>query len=141
VHHPKYRAGRFSAEKYRRECLIKNLSEWWQQPTTPWIIGVALIVVATLVLRRRAEVQPTTEATLCCVTIATPVLLWFVVVNNHTQIHSWLVYRSLALAFGGLCAIVVTRTSLSWRGRPPLMNQVGVDGMVVASDGVERLHA
>jgi hypothetical protein len=39
--------------------------------------------------------------------IAVPVGLWYVVLNNHNQIHAWQTYRSVVIVFGAIAAFTV----------------------------------
>jgi hypothetical protein len=102
--------------------LTENLDAWWRQPLTPWVVvAVAGAVVVALVrLRRRHGVVARIAGS--CALVAAPVLGWYVALNNHSQIHSWLVYRSLPVAFGGLSAVVLaaaTTAPVSLRAAAP----------------------
>ncbi len=87
--------------------LTENLGEWWRQPLTPWVVVAVLIVlavaggpVASRSRGRRADRRRAARSSPPRCSAGTRAL------NNHSQIHSWLVYRSLPIAFGGLSALV-----------------------------------
>ena len=42
----------------------------------------------------------------CCAIVAVPVVSWYLALNNHSQIHPQLVYRSLPIAFGAVASLV-----------------------------------
>ncbi len=92
--------------------FTKNIGEWWSRPLTPWVIIAALVLLVALAARNRRGGQSFGDIALCCAAIAVPVVAWFLVLNNHTQIHEWLVYRALPLAFGGMCATIWAMMSM-----------------------------
>jgi hypothetical protein len=49
--------------------------------------------------------------------MAVPQLLWYLLLNNHSQLHVAIVYRSLPIAFGGLLAWTLAAVSDMTRAR------------------------
>jgi hypothetical protein len=89
----------------RTEGLTDNLAEWWGRPWTPWVLVGLATVFAIVAIRCRGSRPPWTAAAACGVIVAVPVVGWYLVLNNHSQIHAWMVYRSLPLAVGGVSAL------------------------------------
>jgi hypothetical protein len=106
-----------SVDPNRLQGLWKNLAEWWSNPLTPWVIGSSLVVLVGVVSRARTARAVRWRILACVGIVAVPVVMWFVALNNHSQIHDWLVYRSLPIAFGGACAFVCAAASMRSRGR------------------------
>lgn len=78
---------------------------WWAKPLTPWVLVVVGLAVALAVGRRRT--RPSTAVLTGVGAVTALVALWFVLLSNHSQIHPWLVYRSLPIGVGALAALVV----------------------------------
>jgi hypothetical protein len=72
--------------------------------------------------------------------IVVPVVGWYVVLSNHSQIHSWLVYRSLPLAFGALSALVYATVTTVPEVTPShlMIGPPDVDSRLEAHTGNER---
>jgi hypothetical protein len=102
----------------RTAGLTRNFQEWWSRPLTPWVVCITALLVLSLVSftwARQRSILGSREIALCCVVVAAPFTAWFMALNNHTQIHAWLVYRSFPIAFGAIGAMAVGMTSLDWR--------------------------
>jgi hypothetical protein len=89
--------------------FTKNLSFWLDRPLTPLVLGAAAITVAVVAWRQRHRLRRAHAAWLgaALAVAAVPVIAWYVILNNHNQIHFWLTYRSLAIAFGALVTVAV----------------------------------
>lgn len=84
---------------------------------------IAAVVIGVVVLgaRRRGRsgsAPPWAAIATSCAIIAVPVAGWYLVSNNHSQIHSWLVYRSIPITFGGLLAFIGATTTESANATP-----------------------
>jgi hypothetical protein len=86
--------------------LTDNLGEWVHRPLSPWVLIAALTVLAGVLVGTRRRRPPWARIAVCVAIVSVPVVAWYVALNNHSQIHAWLVYRSLPIVFGGLCAFV-----------------------------------
>ena len=82
-----------------------NLSAWWEQPLTVWVVLGVMAILAIGVARSRPQRTMIASWAACSAVVLLPVILWHLVLNNHSQIHAWLVYRSLPFAFGGVAAL------------------------------------
>lgn len=73
--------------------------EWWKFPLTGWILASVLVwtVVATA-QRGRADLTASWVARSTVSAVIVIPLVWYAILRNHTQIHAWFVYRSLAAA-------------------------------------------
>jgi hypothetical protein len=85
--------------------LTINLAEWWGQPLTPWVVFLTLGTLVAVTLRWRRRPADLARIALCCGLAAVPVLGSYAVLNNHSQIHPQLVYRSLPITLGGVAAL------------------------------------
>lgn len=91
----------------RLRALTKNLGEWAGQPLTPAVLAVTAVTLVVLVRRAGRICRDDLMWTAAAVAVgAAPVAGWYLALDNHNQIHFWLTYRSLAIAFGALAAIV-----------------------------------
>jgi hypothetical protein len=124
----------------RTRGLTDNVGVWWDQPLTPWVVVAVVAVLGVATVRSRPGRAASAWIAASTAIVVVPVVGWYVVLSNHSQIHSWLVYRSLPLAFGALSALVyatvttvpeVTRSHLI-TGRPD------VDSRLEAHTGDER---
>ena len=95
----------------RTRGLTDNLSEWWHQPLTPWVLLGLVVALAVIVGRARGR-RPWAPIAATAAIIAVATAGWYAVLNNHTQIHFWLVYRSIPITVGGLCALVAAAAVL-----------------------------
>jgi len=87
--------------------LTINVEEWWDQPLTSWVVFGTIAAVAVGSIRWRRSTGDIGSTAVCCAIVAVPVVSWYLVLNNHSQIHPQLVYRSLPIAFGAVAALVV----------------------------------
>ena len=90
----------------RTRGLTDNLSVWWDQPLTPWVVVAVVAVLGIATIRSRPGREVGTWIAASSALVVVPVMGWYLVLNNHSQIHSWLVYRSLPIAFGALSALL-----------------------------------
>ena len=89
--------------------LTANVEMWWDRPLTPWVVlgsVAALGVLALVSLARRRRLNGRWGLVICALIALAPAVAWYVALNNHSQIHPLLVYRSLPIAFGGASALV-----------------------------------
>jgi hypothetical protein len=88
--------------------FTKNVQYWWDQPLAPLVLlGVAVAVGYAVWRHTRRPAwrwQSIGEVAACCALAAVPFALWYVVLNNHNQIHVWQTYRSVAVAIGAIAA-------------------------------------
>jgi hypothetical protein len=89
--------------------FTKNFSYWLDRPLTPLVLGAAAITVAVVAWRQRHRLRWSHAAWLAAAlaVAAVPVIAWYMILNNHNQIHFWLTYRSVAIAFGALVTVAV----------------------------------
>ncbi|MEM9513451.1 MAG: hypothetical protein AAGA42_01230 [Actinomycetota bacterium] len=87
----------------------RNLDEWTAQPLTTWVVVGGLVAVGTVWWRRRGavELQLRFADRLVVGSASLIVPVWFELLRNHSQLHSWFTYRSLPLAFGVVLATTV----------------------------------
>ena len=62
----------------------------------------ALGVLALVSLARRRRLSGRWGLVICALIALAPAVAWYVALNNHSQIHPLLVYRSLPIAFGAV---------------------------------------
>ena len=86
--------------------LTINVEQWWDQPLTPWVVFGTLAAVAVGTIRWRRSDGDIGSTAACCAIVAVPVVSWYLALNNHSQIHPQLVYRSLPIAFGAVASLV-----------------------------------
>lgn len=91
----------------RVRALTENFDVWWRQPLTPYVVVAVATVVVIALVRSRPGDRVAARIALCCALVAAPVLGWYAALSNHSQIHAWLVYRSLPIALGGLSAVLL----------------------------------
>jgi hypothetical protein len=89
--------------------VTKNVGYWIDRPLTPPILAAAVIVVGLAVWRTRPRLVWSDVGWIAAAVAvaALPVVAWFVLLSNHNQIHFWLTYRSVAIAFGAVVTVVV----------------------------------
>jgi hypothetical protein len=92
-------------DPWRFRGFSENLGVWWDRPLMPLTVGAILVVLIVVAVRQHVNRRVIWPVTVSGVIVIGLVVTWYVVLNNHSQIHAWLVYRSLPLAFGGLSAL------------------------------------
>ena len=85
--------------------LTINVEQWWGQPLTPSVVFATLAAVAVGMMGWRRSKGEIGSIAVCCALVALPVMSWYLALNNHSQIHPQLVYRSLPIAFGAVAAL------------------------------------
>jgi hypothetical protein len=87
---------------------------WGDQPlTTPAMLTLGL--VAVVVVLRRGDVRSSWAPRLVLASAAVIPFAWHVVLRNHTAVHHWFTYRSLAVASG---IVLMAATARLDRERP-----------------------
>ena len=94
------RAGEYQ-DISRIDAMMRNVS----MPLWTWVCVVLVVLVVSAVLRFRREGWPTA---VLCLLLAVPPLLWYVVVADHSYLHYWFTYRSMAVVLLSLFATVVS---------------------------------
>jgi hypothetical protein len=88
-----------------------NIGYWWAHvPTTPVVVTLFALAGIGAALWWVRQGRPAAAAKLSLL-LAAPVLAplaWFTIMNNHSQIHSFLTYRAVPGALGVLGAAVAT---------------------------------
>ena len=94
--------------------IQRNVETWWAMPLSKFVL-VALVVTCGVVLWRRLTGSGVSvvdmrwpDRALLAAPAALP-LLWYEILRNHSQVHYWFTYRSVAIALGILAAAVVAR--------------------------------
>ena len=92
------------------DALDRVLTAWWDVPLTPIVIP-ALVAAVIAVVVRSSGGQPggvSVGSRLVVLLPATIPLLWYVMLRNHTYVHFWFVYRSLAVvaAIAGAAVLI-----------------------------------
>jgi hypothetical protein len=89
--------------------FTKNVRYWLDRPLTPLVGAAAVILLGAVVWRSRHRLDWSAAgwigAAIAAVTL--PVIAWFTILSNHNQIHFWLTYRSVAIAFGAVVAVAI----------------------------------
>ncbi len=87
--------------------FTKNVSYWLDRPLTPLVGTAAVILLGTVVWRSRHRFDWPAAAWVgaAVAVVALPVIAWFTILSNHNQIHFWLTYRSVAIAFGAAAGV------------------------------------
>lgn len=121
--------------------LTKNLSTWFDQPVTPLVILAAIAALAAICwLRFRADPGQRGWSDLGGIAaglaaIVIPFASWYVLLNNHNQIHYWLTYRSIAIAFGAMAAYLAVAISSG----VATLSANGVDEAITSEPSEERV--
>jgi hypothetical protein len=112
--------------------LTINVEWWWDQPLTSWVVFGTIATVAVGTIRWRRSKGEIGSTVVCCALVAVPVVSWYLALNNHSQIHPQLVYRSLPIAFGAVAAVAYAAA------RGPILHATGAldapTDVVVADD-------
>jgi 4-amino-4-deoxy-L-arabinose transferase-like glycosyltransferase len=106
------------------------------------VLVVAVVVVGAVVWRSRERLGWRDGAWLAALVAVTalPVIAWYVILNNHNQIHMWLTYRSLAIAFGAVAALVAVAvaTAADDRRADRYAGDNGVDEAITSEPSEEQ---
>jgi hypothetical protein len=98
---------------------------WRDRPLTT-VTMFALLVVAIVVVVRRRDLASTWQLRLLLASAAVIPIVWHLVMRNHTGVHFWFTYRSLAVS-AGIVLMAATAHPLR-RGSDPRSNEP--DGVV-----------
>jgi hypothetical protein len=124
--------------------FTKNVEYWWGQPLAPIVLLAAVAGLGYAGWRwfsvgRKGGWRGAGDIAICCAVAAIPFAAWYVILNNHNQIHVWLTYRSVAVALGAIAAFGYAALC----PRPParivaslLAN--GIDGAITPEPSEER---
>jgi hypothetical protein len=96
--------------------LTSNVEYWWDRPLTPLVVVAVLAVVVFVAVRNRRRLSG--QVAVCAAIVVVPFVLWYLALSNHNQIHVWLTYRSIPLAFGALGALVLAAAAAPTRPAP-----------------------
>jgi hypothetical protein len=101
--------------------FTKNVTYWFDRPLTPPVLAAAVVVLGVVAWRCRRRLTWHDGGWIAAVAAAAavPVFMWYVVLDNHNQIHMWLTYRSVAIAFGAVVALVAVAATTASGDRPP----------------------
>lgn len=126
--------------------FTKNVEYWWDQPLAP-PVAVGVLVALGYGLRRwygragRREPELLGRVAACCAMALVPFAAWYVILNNHNQIHVWLTYRSVAVALGAVAAyafVVLADQSPPPGGRSVATLAVNGDDEAITSEPSEE---
>lgn len=94
-------------------ALRSNFSVWTDSRLVDLVLVITAValVVWTVRAHQRGTFRPVTLLLYAAVSLSVPV--WFELLSSHSQIHSWLTYRSLAASVSALIIGVIQAT------RPP----------------------
>jgi uncharacterized membrane protein YhaH (DUF805 family) len=85
--------------------------EWWNALLTPIVLPIAVATTIALIVRRGRDDFTATWRSRVMVSAALLIpVVWYAILRNHTQIHAWFVYRSMAVG--------VTVVLMAWTARP-----------------------
>jgi hypothetical protein len=90
----------------RTEGLTDSLDAWWSRPLAPWIVLGILAVLVVAAVRGRNYARTVAGSSACAAIAAVPAVGWYLALSAHSQIHAFLVYRSLPVAFGAAAAVL-----------------------------------
>lgn len=98
-------------------AIGSNVQWWWERmPTAPYVLVVSLcIALAAVALGIWRDRRSAVLLTLVLAAPAVLPLLWFSVLNNHSQIHAFLAYRAVPGALGIIVAAGVGAAHLTGR--------------------------
>ena len=90
----------------RTAAFTMNLGQWWDQPWTPWVVTALVVTLMVTFIRRAPSIAAVVGTTRCCAIAVGFVIVWYPVLNNHSQIHVGNVHKSLPLALGAVAALM-----------------------------------
>ena len=85
----------------RWDAMMRNVS----MPLWTWVCVLLVVLVVLAVLRFRREGWSTA---VLCLLLAVPPLLWYMVAAEHSYLHFWFTYRSMAVVLLSLFAAVAS---------------------------------
>lgn len=99
--------------------LVKNLRTWSEMPLTGVVAAVgAVAIVALIALAARTQGAKALAAWMLLVLPVAIVPVWYEVLSNHSQIHSFFTYRAVPVAVGWAIAAAALVARLSRIGWP-----------------------
>ncbi|MDF2731779.1 MAG: hypothetical protein K0S92_404 [Desertimonas sp.] len=98
----------------------RNVDFWLDRPLTPLVLAGTLVTIGVVTWRHRRLLQWPAPAWIAgaLAIVAVPVIAWYMVLNNHNQIHFWLTYRSVAIAFGAVATVAIVAVTTYDDERP-----------------------
>jgi hypothetical protein len=88
------------------EAARLNIDYWLDRPLGTLVVVAGLVAAGVFLIRGLSNHSMSlASATILTVPVFVPIL-WFEALSNHSQIHFWFTYRSLALALGGLLFVL-----------------------------------
>lgn len=90
------------------DVLSRNFSSLMRGPL-PIILGVLLIYLLYLIIRRKKKFQATTSMILTFAFIILLPFLWYAVLKNHSYVHDFMAYRNLAVTIFGVMSFFLVR--------------------------------
>lgn len=91
-------------------AVRKNLRVWIESRMVLLLLIVTIVALAVWTIRawRRGSFRPMTLLMYAGISLSVPV--WFEALSSHSQIHAWLIYRSLAIALSTIIVGVIQST-------------------------------
>jgi hypothetical protein len=99
----------------RLDAVTKNAIYWWDRPLAPLMLGATITVVGVCLGRHHSFGRTGRGLAWTAVGaawIGVPVALWYVIANNHSQVHTWFTYRSVPVTIGASAALIVAASSV-----------------------------
>ena len=91
------------------DMLARNFSSLMRGPL-PIILGILLIYLLYLIIRRKKKFSATPSMVLTFSFIILLPFLWYAVLKNHSYVHDFMTYRNLAVTiFGAMSFFLVRR--------------------------------
>jgi hypothetical protein len=105
-------------------AVVRNIRTWLDVPVMPWIVlsGCAVAGVVALVLSVRRHGAARLRVALALSAPALIPVTWLLVLSNHSQIHTFFVYRDVPVALGillGACLVAAGAPRAPSRSRGP----------------------
>ena len=90
------------------DVLSRNFSSLMRGPL-PIILGVLLIYLLYLIIRRKKKFPATISMILTFAFIILLPFLWYAVLKNHSYVHDFMAYRNLAVTIFGVMSFFLVR--------------------------------
>jgi hypothetical protein len=90
--------------------LHRAWDEWMNEPLIPVLVPL-LLVAATAVVWRQRDLARTWQRRIVLGAPAVIPFVWHLVMRQHTFVHGWFTYRSVAVAFGIVLLAATARLS------------------------------